>query len=55
MNCDAKEGIKIGQRKNSDQKNVSAAADGWTGDFGGIRRKKLRDLRSAVKQSDEIV
>ena len=45
----------IGQEKNSDRKSLSAAADGWTGDFGGIRRKNLRDLGSAIKQSDEIV
>ena len=41
--------------KDCDRKNLSAAADGWAGDFGGIRRKNLRDLGSAVKQSDEIV
>ena len=44
-----------GKRKSTGRKNLSAAADGWTGDFGGIRRKNLRDLESAVKQSDEIV
>ena len=29
--------------KDCDRKNLSAAADGWTGDFEGIRRKNLRD------------
>ena len=41
--------------KSTGRENLSAAADEWTGDFGGIRRKNLRDLESAVKQSDEIV
>ena len=56
MNHDAGgDGRSAGKEKNGNWKNLSAAADGWTGDFGGIRRKNLRDSGSAVKQSDEIV
>ena len=56
MNHDAgRNGRSAGKGKSTGWKNLSAAADGWTGDFGGIRRKNLRDLESAVKQSDEIV
>ena len=49
------DGRRVGKGKSGNWKNLSAAADGWTGDFGGIRRKNLRDLGSAAKQSDEIV
>ena len=56
MNRDAEgDGRSAEKGKSTGRKNLSAAADGWTGDFGGIRWKNLRDLGSAVKQSDEIV